>query len=81
MKAASVGNKYMVRTLIEHGVDPRHTDPYGNTALDKAKLYNHTEVIKYLTDVLANLDESKIVDWKDPSLTDMSGKLRSFMHY
>ena len=41
----------MVKTLIENGVDPRHTDPFGNTALDKAQLYNNTETEKYLLEV------------------------------
>lgn len=39
----------MVRDLIEKGgVDPRHKDPYGNTARDKANLYNKYEIAKYL---------------------------------
>ena len=49
LKAASVGDLNMVKTLIEvGGVDPRHIDPFGNTPLDKAKLYDQTEVINYL---------------------------------
>jgi ankyrin repeat protein len=40
LKAASLGRTQMVKRLIEKGVDPRHCDPYGNTARDKAKLYN-----------------------------------------
>jgi hypothetical protein len=38
----------MVRKLVERGVDPRHRDPYGNTARDKANLYNKYDISKYL---------------------------------
>ena len=38
----------MVRALIEAGVDPRHIDPFGNTAREKAELYAHNEVANYL---------------------------------
>ena len=37
LKAASLGRLEMVKTLIEVcGVDPRHVDPYGVTAREKA---------------------------------------------
>ena len=53
LKAASVGDLHMVQTLVEKGgVDPRHTDPYGNTALDKAKLYENFDVIRYLGNLI-----------------------------
>lgn len=52
LKAASIGKLYMVKSLIEKaGADPKHIDPYGNTALDKAKLYNRFDVMKYLKEV------------------------------
>ena len=38
----------MVRNLVEAGVDPRHIDPFGNTAREKAELYAHNEVALYL---------------------------------
>lgn len=48
LKAAALGRTDMVKALIERGVDPRHTDPYGNNARHKAQLYNRYELIKYL---------------------------------
>jgi ankyrin repeat protein len=44
LKAASLGRNEMVKKMIERGVDPRHKDPYGNTARDKASLYNKYEL-------------------------------------
>lgn len=39
-KAASLGRLEMVKQLIEEGgVDPSHTDPWGTTAKNKAKLH------------------------------------------
>ena len=48
LKAASLGRTNMVKRMIEMGVDPRHIDPFGNTPLDKAKLYNKYDLIEYL---------------------------------
>ena len=48
LKAASLGRTEMVQKLVEKGVDPRHTDRYGNTPLDKAILFNRFEIQKYL---------------------------------
>lgn len=48
LKAASLGRFDMVKKLIEAGVDPRHTDPLGNTPRDKASLYNKYELMEYL---------------------------------
>ena len=40
LKAASLCRGEMVRYLVEKkGVDPRHTDPFGNTSREKAILY------------------------------------------
>ena len=51
LKAAALGRMSMVRALVETGVDPRHIDPFGNTAREKAELYAHTEVAKYLQEM------------------------------
>lgn len=49
LKAAALGRLEMIKVMIEEkGVDPNHVDPYGNTPLDKAKLYNRYEVVAYL---------------------------------
>ena len=49
LKAASLGRISMVKKLVEDkGVDPRHIDPFGNNAYDKAKLYNRYEVMGLL---------------------------------
>ena len=71
----------MCKKLIDHGVDPRHQDPFGNTPLDKAKLYNNIEAIKLLEKEMLNAETKSFVNWKDPDRINRSGKWRSFMHY
>lgn len=40
LKAAALGRMEMCKALIEEtGVDPRHLDPFGNTAREKALLH------------------------------------------
>jgi ankyrin repeat protein len=52
LKAAALGKAKIVKTLVEeYLVDPRHTDPYGNTAREKAKLYSHDELAAYLLEM------------------------------
>lgn len=49
LKAAALCRNEMVEYLIEKkGVDPRHTDPYGNTPREKAQLYQCDDVAEYL---------------------------------
>jgi len=65
----------MVKLLVENGVDPRHIDPFGNTARDKAILYSRFDIIDYLKEVeeKANRGEMKFTDWTDPSRLRRSG--------
>lgn len=45
-KAASLGRLKMVKYLIEiGGVDPRHTDAWGVSASQKAKIHEQGEII------------------------------------
>jgi ankyrin repeat protein len=83
LKAASLGRKYMVQRLIESGVDPRHTDPYGNTARDKALLYNRYELSKYIQkmEIMAENGELTKVDWSDPVRFRSTGKYRTVFDY
>ena len=49
LKAASICKIDYVKYLVEKkGVDPRHTDPYGNTPREKAELYLCSDVAEYL---------------------------------
>jgi ankyrin repeat protein len=48
LKAAALGRTRMCQKLVELGVDPRHTDPYGNTPRQKAQLYSHEKLVEYL---------------------------------
>ena len=49
LKAAAMCKPDFVHYLVEKkGVDPRHTDPYGNTAREKAELYLCHDVAEYL---------------------------------
>ena len=49
LKAAALCRRDMVRYLVEKkGVDPRHTDPYGNTPREKAQLYLCDDLAEYL---------------------------------
>jgi ankyrin repeat protein len=50
LKAASLGRTEMCEQLLKAGVDPRHTDPYGNTPREKAELYNHTKLATWLSE-------------------------------
>jgi len=47
-KAAKRGHLQMVQLLIASGADPRATDGDGMNALDYAKRYSHSEVVRYL---------------------------------
>lgn len=83
LKAASLGRLQFCKRLIESGVDPRHTDPFGNTPLDKAKLFNQNEVIRYLELAVNEANEGKreFIDWRHPDRKDMDGRFRTFLHY
>ena len=59
LKAASLGFTSMVKTLVENGVDPRHTDFYGNSPLDKSKLFENHETTKYLQDVIEEIEKQE----------------------
>ena len=49
LKAASLCRHDMAVYLVEKvGVDPRHTDPFGNTAREKAQLYHCDDLADYL---------------------------------
>ena len=70
LKAASLGRNEMVKKMIDKGVDPRHKDPYGNTARDKAALYNKYELQRYLGEMesKANRGELSLTNWKAPEM-------------
>ena len=48
MKAAAIGRLHMVKKLVENGVDPRNHDVNGVTPLDRAILFNNSNVEAYL---------------------------------
>ncbi len=52
--AARSGNKLIVELLLKHGADTTIQDSKGETALDKAKKYNHVEIIQILTNPFSN---------------------------
>lgn len=83
LKAAALGRTGMVKKLIEHGVDPRHKDPYGNTPKDKASLYNKYELIRYLGEMeaKANRGELSLVDWKSPERIRRTGRHHTPLDY
>ena len=76
LKAAALGRIEMVKKLVEKGVDPRHKDPYGNTARDKAELYNRYEIQKYLQEMeqKTKSGEHKLVNWWAPERLRRSGR-------
>ena len=69
----------MVVKLLEGGVDPRHKDPFGNTALDKARLHQNKEIESILSKAMANPGNYK--DFSSAESFDRSGKYRTFLHY
>ena len=68
----------MVRNLVEAGVDPRHIDPFGNTAREKAELYAHKEVALYLEQMELKAKRGEIVV-KCFDIFRRSGKNRCFI--
>lgn len=46
--AASDGNIEAVKYLVRHGANLHHRDARGNSALDDARRYKHTDVIEFL---------------------------------
>ena len=65
LKAAALCRSDMVKHLVEKsGVDPRHTDPFGNTPREKCELYQCADVAEYLRkmEILANRGKLKIAD-------------------
>jgi len=64
LKAASTGRLFMVKTLIEKGVDPNHVDPWGNTPLDKAQLHGHIHVANYLKELPEDCNKGMNEYWK-----------------
>ena len=84
LKAAAIGRKDMIEVLIEKmGVDPRHKDPWGNTAKDKAILYSRYDLIDYLEEMenKANRGELNLIDWKDKSKIRRTGRFRTLFDY
>jgi ankyrin repeat protein len=61
LKAAALGRTRMVKKLIELGVDPRHTDPYGVTPREKAELYSHADLVRYLSQAEEDVRSAKMV--------------------
>jgi ankyrin repeat protein len=54
MWLAQNGNIEGVKYLVEKGSDINIKDEYGQTAIDYAKKNRHTDIVKYLTDILQN---------------------------
>lgn len=83
LKAASLGRFDMVKKMVEAGVDPRHTDPQGNTPRDKAFLYNKYELTEYLKqkEIEADNGELPLVNWKDPSRIRRSGRYQTYLDF
>ena len=60
LKAAALGRTRMVKKLIDLGVDPRHTDPYGVTPREKAELYSHVDLVRYLNQAEEDVRSGKV---------------------
>jgi hypothetical protein len=56
--------------LVELGVPVEHKDLNGNTALDKARLYEQSEVIKYLEGLDKNLNKEMSEVWKNKKFNE-----------
>ena len=48
--AAAVGNESVVRLLLEHGADKNIAERTGDTALDRARQYEHPDIAELLED-------------------------------
>lgn len=48
LKAASIGNKNVVRELLENGADPYILGPDGESALERAEFYKNNDAYKII---------------------------------
>ena len=48
MKAAALGRTFMIAQLLENGADPTIKSPNGETALDKAQLFDRWEAVELI---------------------------------
>ena len=80
LKAAALGRMGMVRALVEAGVDPRHIDPFGNTAREKAELYAHSEIASFLKEAELRAKRGEMVV-KCFDIYRRSGKNRCFLDF
>ncbi len=50
--------------LLEAGVPLNHIDPWGNTPIDKAILYQNVELIEYMISLNPHLNSERFDMWK-----------------
>lgn len=70
LKAAALGRLSIVKKLINAGVPPSHKDPWGVSPLDKAILFNQTDVINYLQQLDPGINKEKAEYWKKRNLNE-----------
>ena len=58
IKASGIGYLQCVDALLAAGADPRYANPTGQTALDVAKHFKHTQIVVLLKAKIAELDRS-----------------------
>ena len=81
LKAAALGRLDMVKKLVEHlNCDPRHVDPFGVTAREKAELYMKHEVSDYLREMEIKAKRGELTI-KPHDVFQRSGRYRTRFNY
>ena len=70
LKAASLNRIEIIKKLIDAGVPLSHRDPWGNTAVDKAKLYQHRDSLLYFSSLKSDTNSEKIGFWRNKEIDE-----------
>ena len=70
LKAASLNRIEIIKKLIDAGVPLSHRDPWGNTAVDKAKLYQHRDSLQYFNSLKSDVNSEKIGFWRNKEIDE-----------
>jgi ankyrin repeat protein len=70
LKAASLNRLSIIKKLIDAGVPVSHKDPWGNTPLDKALLYQHRDTVEYINSLKEDINSEKIGFWRNKEIAE-----------
>jgi ankyrin repeat protein len=70
LKASSLNRLDIVKKLVNAGVPVSHKDPWGNTSIDKAILYQHKDIVNYLKSLKQDVNSEKIGYWRNKEIDE-----------